>query len=394
MWRTQLLPLGEITYKGQQLKFDKDYLQNLVRSFKDKAFGQVPFQLADGNNKHNNDPERTRGKIVGVEMTNDGLDLILEATRKGDELLRDNPELGVSARIYEDYERSDGKHWKAALQHVLGTLDPHIAGMRTWQEVEVPVALSNELGTVEVLDLSDATFGEREGGDKVAFTLEDKGQLLELLKKARNASDDDLEGLVDELTEDDDDGESDDESELSDEDLDALIAQAEADMVEDEDTDDDEDEEEEDEVAPTDRVPATVSASQRRQALELANANALIVQQGEHLDAVQAGLDEQAFQNERTQFANALGIPPAIVDLARPLLEGSGHVVELSGGDEIDAGQVMRTVLTEIGKQIKLLDLSGVIGNGLEPDEEREEREQEVQETRDFVKAARSAFAL
>lgn len=389
LWRTQLLPIGEINYKGTKLKFDKQYLLDLVQSFKDKAFGQVPFQLADANNKHNNDPERTRGKIVNVELTDDGLDLILEATKKGDELLRDNPGLGVSARIYEAYERSDGRTWKAALQHVLGTLDPHIAGMRTWQQVDVPVALSNEVGTIEVIDLSDETFEEGEGGgDKVAFTADDKTALIALLKKARGAKDEDLDALVDELV----DGDGEDEAELSDEELDKLIADAEADLDDDGPEGDEGDEDEE--TTSRTRVPATVSASQRRQAIELSQAHALLSQQGDQLSVVQARLDDEAFRSERSMFATQFGIPPVLVDLARPLLEGSGHVIELSGGDEIDAGQCMRTVLTEIGKQIKLLDLSGVIGNGLEPDDEREEAEQHKNETRDFVETARKQFAL
>jgi hypothetical protein len=69
-------------------------------------------------------------------------------------------------------------------------------------------------------------------------------------------------------------------------------------------------------------------------------------------------------------------------------------VVELSGGDDIDSGQVMRQVLTELGKQIKLLDLSSVIGNGLEPDEEKEDAEKHRNETRDFIATARQQFAL
>jgi hypothetical protein len=394
LWRTQLLPLGEINYKGRKVRFDKDYLLNLVNAFRENVFGQVPFQLATGDNKHTNDPERYRGKIVDLVLTGDGLDVLLQPTEDGEALLRKNPELGVSARIYESYERADGKSWPAALQHVLGTLDPRVPGMRTWKEVEVPVALSNEIGEVEVVDLSDVTFGEREGGtDKVAFSKEDRTQLIELLKKVRDGGvkDEDLEGLVDELGD-----EVDDETELTDEELDQLIASAEADQGE---SDDDDEGEEEDEEGDLDepalgRAPATVAASngRRRGALELANArNAEL---GERLDLVQATLDDQAFTNEKRVLSKDYGIPPKVVDLARPLLEGSGHVVELAGGDEIDAGSVMRRVLMELGKQIKLLDLSEQIGSGLQPDEDREEEEKARKETADFVTSARETFGL
>jgi len=402
-WRTQLLPFRTISYKGRELVFDRAYLEGLVKAFKAKAFDLVPFQLARGDNKHTNDPERCRGEIIDLELAPDGLDLILEANESGDELLRSNPKLGVSARIYEEYERSDGKSWPQALQHVLGTLDPHIAGMRNWKEVEVPVALSQQIGDVEVVDLSDVEFGEEEGGtDKVAFSKEDRAALIELLTKARKAKDDDeIAALVDELIAE---GEVEDETELSDEELDNLIAEAEAEAnagleteAEEGDSGDEEDEADE---KPEPREPVTrrrepVAARNRgRRSRELELANARLEEQGDQLAAMQANLDDQSFMRERDVFARAYGIPPKIVDLARPLLEGSGHVIELSGGDEVDAGAIMRRVLTEFGNQIKLLDLSGVIGSGLEDDEEIEEAKQHATETAEFVKAARESFSL
>jgi hypothetical protein len=401
-WRTQLLPVGEIEYKGRTLRFDREYLKGLVAAFKAKAFDLVPFQLARDDNKHTNDPERYRGEVVGLEMAPDGLDLILEATEAGDELLRTNPRLGVSARIYEEYVRSDGKSWPQALQHVLATLDPHIPGMRSWKEIEVPVALSQQIGDVEVVDLSDATFGEEEGGtDEVAFSKEDRAALIELLTKARKAKgDDEIAALVDELIAD---SEVDDETELSDEELDKLIAEAESEAnakLTDEDSGEDDsgdesEEETEEEPEPVSRKREPVAASnkgRRSRALELANAQ--IAEQGEQLAVMQAGLDDASYLREREVFVRTYGIPPKIVDLARPLLEGAGHIVELSGGDEIDAGAVVRRVLVEFGNQIKLLDLSGVIGSGLEDDEEKEEAAQHATETAEFVAAARKSFGL
>lgn len=391
LWRTQLLPLGEIDYKGRKIKFDKEYLSGLIRAFKAKAFDLVPFQLAPDDNKHTNDPERFRGEIVGLEMTGDGLDLLLEPTEAGEELLRTNPKLGVSARIYEEYQRSDGKAFPQALQHVLATLDPRVPGMRTWQEVEVPVALSQQIGEVEVVDLSDAQFGDTEGGtDKVAFSKEDREALIELLKKARGAKDDELEGLVDELVADSEVG---DEEELSDEELDRLLAEAELEDNEGEEETEEEDEEVE-EPALDSGGRQTVAASNGRRSRTLELAQIQLGEQSDQITAMQAVLDDQAYTAERENFARVLGIPPKIVDFARPLLEGSGHVVDLAGGDQVDAGAVMRRVLTELGKQIKLLDLSSVIGSGLEDDEEKEEEERSRTETADFVKAARSTFGL
>lgn len=54
----------------------------------------------------------------------DGLYVTAQLTERGEAVLRDNPYLGVSARIVEQYRRADGKFYPAAMQHVLATLDP------------------------------------------------------------------------------------------------------------------------------------------------------------------------------------------------------------------------------------------------------------------------------
>jgi hypothetical protein len=358
-----LLPVGEFAYKGRTLQFTRDYLTELARSFRDKAFPAVPFQLADAKNTHTNDPERTRGMIEDVEIQDDGLYVVLSATDEGDKVLRDNPNLGVSARIYEDYERSDGKHWGAALQHVLGTLDPHIPDMKPWTAV---AALAGETPE-DVIDLSDTQYESSEGGRTV-----DKEALRKLLKAVRDGGSELTDSEIDELVDDD----SEDE-ELSDEELDAIIADADAEFSDGDATDD----------------TATIAASQQRRALELAN-QARYDQQALELAAVTARLDAQSYENERMRLVGA-GIPKKCVELARPLLEGSAHIVELAGGDEIDAGQVMRNVLVEFSKQIKVLDLSGLIGRGDVPDDEEvEAANREVEERNAFVKAERERLGI
>ena len=111
-------------YKGRTLRFTAGYLRGLLDAFRSRAYDQVPFQLADAQNTHTNDPERTRGEIVDMDVDGDGLYVTVAATDAGARVLQDNPRLGVSARIVEDYARSDGQHYAAAVQHVLGTLDP------------------------------------------------------------------------------------------------------------------------------------------------------------------------------------------------------------------------------------------------------------------------------
>jgi hypothetical protein len=373
-WRKQLLPVGTYNYKGGTLELTKKYLAGLVRSFKDKAFDQVPFQLATDKNKHNNDPERYRGKVVGVELTDSGLDVVVETTEAGDQLLRDNPELGVSARIYEHYGRSDGKSWRQALQHVLGTLDPHLTGMKPWEEVPAPAELANEAAGVTVIDLTAASLAERE---EDGMTLTDE-ELANIVREAMDEADNEDGG--DDVT---------DEADLTDEELDELLDAADEEFGE-EETEEEEDADEGEEEGEED---VTTTNDETRTELELVRAEA-----EEHrieLARVRAELDEASFQRERDAIMHDLGLPGTVIDAARPLLEGTGHVVELSNGDEIDAGVVMRNVLKAFGETIKVLDLTHLIGNGAIPDdEERQAAETEQKERSDWVTNAKKQFDL
>ncbi len=117
LWRKKLLPVGDVAYKGRMLHFTRDYIERLAEAFHSRAYGQVPFQLAGDDNKHTNDVERFAGEIIDAEAGPDGLWVTLKATPRGEKVLTENPSLGVSARIVEDYERSDGRFFSAAVQH-------------------------------------------------------------------------------------------------------------------------------------------------------------------------------------------------------------------------------------------------------------------------------------
>lgn len=151
-WRKRILPVGNVEYKGRVLRFDRPYLDGLAQAYNSRAYDQVPFQLADAANRHTNDPERTRGEVVGMSADADGLWVTIRTTEAGNAVLSANPRLGVSARIVEDYARSDGKYYPAAVQHVLGTLDPRIPELGDWQPVEMSNGYGGEADMV--IDLS------------------------------------------------------------------------------------------------------------------------------------------------------------------------------------------------------------------------------------------------
>jgi hypothetical protein len=408
LWRKKVLPVGDVDYKGRTLHFDLPYLKGLARAFADKAYDQVAFQLADAANTHTNDPERFRGSLVAVDAEDDGLWFTLKPTEAGDKVLQENPDLGVSARIVEGYDRSDGRHFPAAIQHVLGTLDPRIPGLGSWQAIEAATPEPDQ-----VIDLTAESFTELAAPDKAARKAAKKaakqqqqtdpagdgtdtegeavmadlsalsGEQQARLAKLLDLPDDTLDALaagglvvtpeeLDALTAADGDedggGLAGEIDAMSDDEIAALEAEFDAEF---EDTADDDD---------TDRIPegepVTAGLSAEAQfAIDLANARQ--EETARELSVVTARLREEDYLAERRRLAD-LGVPPYVTDLAKPLLEGAGHAVELANGKTVDAGAIMRRVLTEYASQARLLDLDVELGS---PHDEPEDagREQQAQ---------------
>lgn len=342
-WWKRVLPVGEISYKGRTLKFTPDYLRGLAQAFTDKAYDQVPFQLADAQNTHTNDPERTRGQITAMEARPDGLWIGMDPTPEGQSVLASNPGLGVSARIVEGYDRSDGKFFPRAIQHVLGTLDPRIPGLGGWQTVDA----ANDVQLT--VDLSGETYSGKEPAMPDLDT-EQQAKLAKLL----NLDPDRLAELVAgmepgtkpdpaALNGGDGDGDAEDPElaallkridEASDEELEQIAAEFEP--------------EPEPEPAGLANDDSTQLAVELAQATGDANS--------EQLRLIQERLDDERWDNERNRLVQD-GTPPHIADLAQPLLHGAGHVVDLAGGKSADAGQIVRKILREyqqLGEQIGL----------------------------------------
>jgi hypothetical protein len=375
-WRKKLLPVGEINYKGRTLKFTPDYLGGLVSAFKSRAYDQVPFQLADSGNTHTNDPERTRGQIQDMTLESDGLWITMEPTERGEQVLADNPRLGVSARIVEGYDRSDGKFFPRAIQHVLGTLDPRIPGMGGWEAV----AAANDVQIT--VDLSGEAFAGKESGmpDLDPAQQEKLARLLGLDVDKLAA----VIGTMPEGTAPDPDalnggGDPEEDPEVA-----AIAAQIDAMSDEElaawEASLDAEDQEPD---------PATAGlTAEAVMALELAGAQG--DENARQLSIIQGQLDTERWQGERRTLV-AGGVPPFIADLAQPLLEGAGHVVDLANGSSVDAGQILRRVLTEYAKVTQALDLGAELGTLMdEPDQESEAEKARA----DVVARARQQLGL
>jgi hypothetical protein len=416
-WRKRLLPIGSIDYRGRTLRFTKDYLASLAAAFQNRAYDQVALQLADTENRHTNDPERFRGEVTGMELGDDGLYVTVHTTEAGSKVLEDNPRLGVSARIVEDYARSDGKHFPAAVQHILATLDPRIPGLGAWEAIEAASPVPDE-----VIDLSASTFaGEAapaaspapllskpdpaeappEGTDGMpdldALTAEQKARLTALLELPDEQLDalaagglvltpDELLALTGSAEDGDSTGNTDEPGEpeagseddlamqiaaMTDEEFAAMQEAFAAEQHQEE------------------PVAAALSA-EAQFAIDLATARA--DETARELSVITARMREGDYQAEKRKLAD-LGVPPFITELARPLLEGAGRVVELSNGKTADAGQIMRKVLTEYARQARLLDLDVELGSPMDEPEDAV-REQVATSRDDVVSRFKQATGL
>jgi len=427
LYRKQILRFGEIVRADGEgtYTFDRELGMNLVRAFNAGVMPTVPLVLADADNKHTQAVDHAVGEVMGLELANDGLyGLIRPDDQKTLELIENNPRLPVSIRALQGRVDNDGKVWPAVLNHVLATFDPVVGGMKDWE----PIELSNDI--TKVIDLANPAGQNQEEAvtdSKVKGLSTEEAETLHGLlgkmlgkdskaddakddakdKKADDKADDKVEDKKDEPADDKvvvdesklprtKDGKIDFEK-LSDAELDALLekyGEGESDVVTpvkgtiDKGADGGD--------APADQVKEPIAAANKDglSAIELANAR--------HQETVlelarmQRKLDVSEYESERDSLAKLAGLPPRIIELARPLLQGSGHVIELSNADgkkeKVDAGKVVREVFAEIGKTIRALDLSNP--EGLAIADPTDEEKQVVSDRENFVTDVMKSFRL
>jgi hypothetical protein len=402
LWRKQVLPNATLNVRGRVIAFTPDYFREVAQAFSDEAFPTVPFMLADRNNDHTMEPERAHGEVLGLDAADDGLYATIRLSEVAERIVRDNPRFGVSVRIKENWDRADGKHYPAAMQHLLGTFDAVAPSMKPWE----PVDLAEPAGQAVLLDLSSMTYDQpavsgetpTSGGEPTMATLTDEelAKVRVLLQRVQNVdrpTDDDGSNGDGSSTADDTQSGDDDEAQRDDEAEDAYFARlAEkyfgglGDEGQPDDGDDDAgDTDVGDEPAEGDINDEgegegnTPAEQQERQTV----AAATTASDGDVIELANTGRDEDRqrildltnqldaanYEKEREQLVKQTGLPPSVIDLARPVLEGRRRVVELSNGSQVDAGDVVRKVLHAVGQKIQLLDLSAALGTD-EPDDE------------------------
>lgn len=342
IFRKQVLKAGSINYKGQKLDFTPEYLDGLALAYREGAFDSVPLVFAPEDNKHTQDVERIRGEVIGFERDGDHLDALVRASNdRAAQLLRENPNIGVSVRIEQPIQRADGKAWPAAVQHVLATANPRVNGLGPWEPVDLAADDDRT-----VIDLSTLDFAEGEEPNESA------SEATEENKEASMADQDapDLSGLTAEEIEQIKsllsaiNAEPEPEGETPD---DAAMAQLFEDEAEAET-------EEEIEDVEAEKILAEAALSHDDgQSVELASQ---VEAQAIELAQLRTERDQANYERLRDRLTADLGIPPAITDLAKPLLTGT-QTVELSNGESVDAREIVTTVMTELAKA-RLVDLS------------------------------------
>lgn len=348
-WK-QILPVTEINYNGQKVKFDPKFHLDLATAFKRKAYDQVPIVFADSSNAHNMDPRNFAGDVIRTEYRGPGKDqgtwALIEADREGARAIKRNPRLGVSARIVQGVEKADGRFFNRAINHVLLTMNPKVTGMSPWQAVDL-----SEDTDIEVVDLTAQEY--KEGNPMAKGSTKTRRQSRRQIDLSA-LSDDEFQRLLDlaatateEVVDEDEDLE--DEGLVEDEDLEeeprprkkkSKVKKTTVVERESEDDVDDEEDEEEDEDDTDLSEVAAFRREFRQSRADTAKAN---------------------WKTRRGVYL-ANGVPPVLLDLAEPVLSQPDHMtLDLSDGEKpFDVHDFASKMLDQVSH---IIDMGGEIGN-------------------------------
>jgi hypothetical protein len=155
LFKKRLLEVGRnIFHGGKTLDFSRENLAAMVRNFKARAFDQVPLL-----SEHTDNVFAYLGELVDLDLEGKHLVGTFSVSKKGEELLTDNPRLPTSVGYFEDYVRkADRKKFGPTLQHVATVFKPAKPGLEGWQTVQ----LGEEAG--RVVDLKGAQWSTPETG--------------------------------------------------------------------------------------------------------------------------------------------------------------------------------------------------------------------------------------
>lgn len=166
LFRKHLLTVGPLRHPNTKRSVDitENTLDTLVTNFQNRTVGIVHVPLADAQNRHNDDPSRNIGEIVGVEKRDGKLYGIVDVRDPEAQGKMGKTLLGASALIDMNYsDRATGEQVGPALLHMCVTNRPHLTDLEDYEEmvsltadsvedVEVllPVDLEQEIVAIEL----------------------------------------------------------------------------------------------------------------------------------------------------------------------------------------------------------------------------------------------------
>jgi hypothetical protein len=319
-YRKQVLPLGHVDHDGKRLDFTPTYLRQLADSFNDGKMDQVPFILVEGDNSHSQDPEKVRGDVEAVEVASDGLYAVVSLSERGEQLVKDNPKLGVSARINQEDK---------VIEHVAATVNPVVKGMKGWEALDLSA-------DEDVLDLTDSEFVPTESADSTDEVPTDSLN-PEQLKR--------LAALADRLK----DKDVSDRDTLTDEDIAKLLGS-----------------EEEAEEKPE---PVAALSKEAQEKIDLAQKDAREAKAA--ADDAANKLAEAEWKTTERDFLEK-GVPPSLLKLAKPHLSTASSTIELSKSDS--QASAMLKMLKEAEGTVELAER----GRSVSEDESEVEQAKEL----------------
>lgn len=135
-FRKHILNLGPLHYNGKTFNLDEDWYGQVQRNF-DSGVSMCQVPVADGKNRHTEDPLRNAGEVVGLEREGNKVYTVIDVrSPKVVEGLRNKTIMGASAMLHMNYRdtRSDKLVGPTLLHHCI-TNRPHVLDLEPYQEV-------------------------------------------------------------------------------------------------------------------------------------------------------------------------------------------------------------------------------------------------------------------
>jgi hypothetical protein len=152
LFRKQILKKGTWAHPnipGKTWDVDDELLDKVVTNFQAGVCDIVQAPICDEANEHTEKATENLGEVIGVEKTDDGLDIILDARKHADDVGKTL--IGASAMLAFNYtDTRTGEKVGPTLLHAAITNRPYMVGLSGFEEI---IAASADLDREDVVVL-------------------------------------------------------------------------------------------------------------------------------------------------------------------------------------------------------------------------------------------------